>query len=88
MHPSFVTRDRSFGYEFLHEAVIDRDLAQLAVAEHVTARITDVGNRQNLAVMRVGDNRDGGVRCAHAGLVGVHERGLVDLTVGLVDRSY
>ncbi len=41
--------DRTLGDEFLHEAVVDRDLAQAAVAEHVAARVADVGDPEHLA---------------------------------------
>jgi len=67
----FGRRDRALGHELLHEAVVDRDLSQPAVAQHVPARVTDVGDRQHLAVECVVDDRDRGDRRTHAGLVGV-----------------
>ncbi len=49
-----VAGDRALGDEFLHEAVVDRELAQPAVAEHVAAGVADVGDGEGLAVVRVG----------------------------------
>ena len=83
-----LARDRTLGDELLHEAVVDRHLAEAVVAQHVAARVADVRDREHLAVVRVVDDGDGGDGGAHAGLVEVLDRRVVDLDVRLVDRRH
>ena len=88
MGARLVAGDRAFGDELLHEGVIDRDLAEPAVAQHVAAGVADVDDAERFAVVRVGDDGDRGDGRAHPGLVGVGDRALVDVGVGVVDRLH
>ncbi len=85
MDAGFGAGDRPLGDQFLHEAVVDGDLTQLAVPQHVDARVADVGDAECFAVDRVGDDRDRRDGGAHPRLGDVVDRPVVDLDVGFVD---
>ena len=77
--------DGTFGNEFLNKAVVDRHLAQLAVAKEVAARVADVRDGQHLTIVWVVDHGDRGDRCAHSGLTGIVDGAVVNIDVGCRD---
>ncbi len=81
MHGGLLDADAAGLDEPLHEGVVVRDLAELAVAEQVDARVADVRGRD-----RVADPYEGADRRAHAGELRVLVDGLADQLVGGDER--
>ena len=80
VRPRLFRRDRSFANPVFDEAVVFGELLELAVAEEVDARVTDVNPRDEIVVV---DRSDGDERRSHAAQLRVVGGPFEDRLVGL-----
>jgi hypothetical protein len=85
VHGRLFGRQAALAHHLGHQAVVGRDLVELAVGVAVAARVADVGDGQHLGRLVV-DDRQRHDRRAHPGQLGILDPRVVDGGVGGLDR--